>query len=150
MVHFRVSRTPRLRDSVKLRKLYQRFNAELFQGRLPVVRVGYLAAMKRHVDLRHFNALTIHRQKAVNNRKHWVCFHPRTKQFDETERQNTLIHEMIHVFLVETAQYLGHGKRFQTVFDRLAREGAFTPDYVDDMYHMFRWKKPATVQFTRI
>jgi len=43
----------------------------------------------------------------------------RTMDYNETEIRETLIHEMVHAYLAETANIRGHGWQFQSMMDKI-------------------------------
>jgi hypothetical protein len=132
------------RDSQRLLRRFREINETYFKGRLPSVRVGYCPAMLCSRELNCANGWVV-RKKKFGGRKYWVCLHPRMKRKAGTQDElNTLIHEAIHVFLLERGPHNAHGRDFQAIFERLFyRQGAFDPAYAIRAYARYGWKKPA-------
>ena len=93
-------------------QLYEQYNEEYFNYRLPVVKVGFYK-MKNCYGV----IFKIHNARFVSH----ICLNPFFKDYETTLRQ-TLLHEMVHV--LHNNKY-GHGPKFKKEIKRLLLLGAF-------------------------
>jgi predicted metal-dependent hydrolase len=96
----------------KGQRLYDGYNKEYFNHRLPVVHVGFY-------EMKNCYGVTfrVDGAKFVSH----ICLNPLFKHYEQQLCQ-TLLHEMIHV--LHNNKY-GHGKKFKKEIRRLLLLGAF-------------------------